>query len=160
VADLVHFDATEREGEHPMTDDHDHRPPDLPATRFGQVKIEDRIVAVLEISQAEQAIADLEGVGVPPEDIWRASRQEMKKIVDRMPANDTTAKSIGRAISGVLSDDKTRVARYLDLAGESWQVLFVRVGDRERDELVRILEANQARDLSYFGRWSVEDLVR
>jgi hypothetical protein len=38
--------------------------------------------------------------------------------------------------------------------------LFVRVGDRERDELVRILEANQARDLSYFGRWSVEDLVR
>jgi hypothetical protein len=84
----------------------------------------------------------------------------MKKIVDRMAATDTTAKSIGRAISGVLSDDKTRVARYLDLAGESGQVLFVRVGDRERDELVRILEANQARDLSYFGRWSVEDLVR
>ncbi len=133
---------------------------DFPLTRPGAIYPDNYIMAVFkDEKKAEDAVQALLQAGVASEDIRLFESHEVLDHAEDTERNKSLFARIADAFQTITSDEDQHVLIYVEEARRGHAILNVHVPESEQVESVKdILVAHSARNIKYFGRWSISIL--
>ncbi len=130
---------------------------EFPLTRPGAAYPDNYVIAVIEDGKkAEDAVQSLLDAGISSEDIRLFESHEILKYAEDTEKNQSLLSRIADVFQAITSDDDPHVLIYVEEARRGHAILNVHVPRSEQIERVKdILVAHSARNIKYFGRWSI-----
>ena len=131
-------------------------------TLVGQWHTEHYVAAVIDdLSEAEQAVKDLEQAGWKPEDVRLFQGKPAVQKIDALEGHHSLGERIAAAVRSATSEEGPISEIYQAEAQRGHQIVAVYAHTPEYVERARtILAQHHAHAVEYFGSWVITDLPR